>query len=74
MIKKYSPIAGLSIEQALINAVKMAREENTMVMAVLNDIVMCIDKNSSAVKMLKEYYQKLYIKHFVENMRRIKQK
>jgi len=74
MIKKYVPETGLLIEQALINAVEMARKENTMVMAIINDIVMCVDKNTSAVKALKEYYSKLYIKHQVENIKRIKTK
>lgn len=66
MIKKYVPIAGLLVEEALINAVKMARKENVMVMAVINDIVMCVDKDTSAVKALKEYYSKLYIKHWLQ--------
>ena len=74
MIKKYVPETGLLIEQALINAVEMARKDNTMVMAIINDIVMCVDKNTSAVKALKEYYSKLHIKHQVENIKRIKTK
>lgn len=74
MVKKYVPATGLLTEQALINAVEMARKENTMVMAVINDIVMCVYKNTSAVNALKEYYSKLYIKHQVENIKRIKTK
>lgn len=74
MVKKYVPATGLLTEQALINAVEMARKENTMVMAVINDIVMCVYKNTSAVKALKEYYSKQYIKHQVENIKRIKTK
>ena len=74
MIKKYVPIAGLLVEEALINAVNMARKENVMVMAIINDIVMCVDKDTSAVKALKEYYSKLYIKHQVATIKRIKTK
>ena len=74
MIIKYAPVAGLTIEQAIIKAVKMAKDENKTVMAVINDIVMCVDNKTILVKAVKEYYQKLYIKHYVENMKRIKTK
>ena len=72
MIKKYVPVAGLLTEEALIESIKIARQENVIVMTVLNDIVMCVDKDTSAVKALKEYYSKLYIKHQVQNIKRIK--
>lgn len=74
MIKKYVPVAGLSIEEAVITAVNMARNENTDVMTVINDIVIHVDKNTSVVYALKEYYSRLYIKHCVENIKRTKSK
>ena len=74
MIKKYVPVAGLSIEEAVITAVNMARNENTNVMIVINDIVIRVDKNTSVVYALKEYYSRLYIKHCVENIKRTKSK
>lgn len=74
MIKKYVPVAGLSIEEAVITAVNMARNENTNVMTVINDIVIRVDKNTSVVYALKEYYSRLYIKHCVENIKRTKSK
>ncbi len=74
MIKKYVPVAGLSIEEDVITAVNMARNENTDVMTVINDIVIRVDKNTSVVYALKEYYSRLYIKHCVENIKRTKSK
>ena len=74
MIKKYVPVAGLSIEEAMVTAVNMARNENTNVMTVINDIVIRVDKNTSVVYALKEYYSRLYIKHCVENIKRTKSK
>ena len=72
MFIKYAPVAGLTIEEAIIRAAQMAKEENKPVMAIINDIVMCFDNKTIVVRALEEYYQKSYIKHYVENMKRIK--
>jgi len=74
MFIKYAPVAGLTIEQAIIRAVQIAKEKNKTVMMIINDIVMCVDNKTIVVRALKEYYQKLYIKHYVENMKRINSK
>ena len=62
-------VAGLTIEQALLKATKTAYKSGTTVEAVVNDIVMIVDKNDKVENLLKEYHQKHNLRCEIENVR-----
>lgn len=66
----YIPVAGLSIKEALINAVRLSEDNKTSVIAIINDIVMNIDANTNTAEALKEYHQKVNLRYYIEQMKR----
>lgn len=62
-------VAGLTIEQALLKATKTAAKSGTPVEAIVNDIVIIVDRNDKVEKLLKEYHQKHNLRCEIENVR-----
>ena len=62
-------VAGLTIEQALERARRFAYDYNDTVLAVINDIVMIVNKGTDTKKALDEYHQKLRLKYEIEAMK-----
>ena len=71
---EYSPVAGLTIKEALQRAQMMATKENKTVVANINNIVMCITKKTDIDKTLQSYHQLLKFKYEIETIKREKQK
>lgn len=70
MVITYIPVAGLTIKEALVRAIQKSKDNKCTVMAVLNDIVMFVNKNTNVDKVLKEYRQKLDLKYYTERVKR----
>lgn len=70
MVITYVPVAGLTIKEALVRAIQKSKDNKCTVMAVLNDIVMFVNKNTNVDKVLKEYRQKLDLKYYTERVKR----
>ena len=63
-VKTYSPVAGLTIEEAIQRAIQMAKKENVTVLANINDIFLSIkadthldDAYNTYQKRLKRVYE-----------------
>ena len=67
---EYDPLAGLTINQAIANAKKMARAERCTVVADINDILMIINEQTDVDKAVDLYQDKLNFKYEIEMMRR----
>lgn len=65
---EYTPVAGLTITQALETARLIARKENKKVIANINDIIMCISHNTNIKLALNLYQKRLEFKYDVEKM------
>ena len=65
---EYTPVAGLTITQALETARLIARKENKKVIANINDIIMCISHNTNIKLALDLYQKRLEFKYDVEKM------
>jgi len=63
-------VAGLTIEQALLQARRMAYVYNDTVLATINDIVMVIYKGTDIQKALAEYQDKLNFKYEIEELKK----
>ncbi|MFQ6696090.1 MAG: hypothetical protein ACLRFF_03280 [Alphaproteobacteria bacterium] len=70
MVITYVPVAGLTIKEALVRAIQKSKDNKCTVMAVLNDIVMFVNKNTNVNKVLEEYRQKLDLKYYTERVKR----
>ncbi|MFQ6704064.1 MAG: hypothetical protein ACLRFP_03225 [Alphaproteobacteria bacterium] len=70
MVITYIPVAGLTIKEALFRAIQKSKDNKCTVMAVLNDIVMFVNKNTNVYKVLEEYRQKLDLKYYTERVKR----
>lgn len=70
MVITYIPVAGLTIKEALVRAIQKSKDNKCTVMAVLNDIVMFVNKNTNVDKVLEEYRQKLDLKYYTERVKR----
>lgn len=70
MVITYVPVAGLTIKEALVRAIQKSKDNKCTVMAVLNDIVMFVNKNTNVDKVLEEYRQKLDLKYYTERVKR----
>ena len=71
---EYTPIAGLTIEEALERARWIARREGKKVIATINDVIMCISQDSNIKMALNSYHEKLNLKYEIEKMKRERQK
>lgn len=69
MVVKYEPVAGLTVREALVHAVKKAKENKCIVITIINDVVMLVNKNTNIDKALTEYNQKLNLKFYTQNVR-----
>ena len=70
MVITYIPVAGFTIKEALVRAIQKSKDNKCTVMAVLNDIVMFVNKNTNVDKVLEEYRQKLDLKYYTERVKR----
>ena len=67
-------IAGLTIKEALIMAKSLAVNNNEPVSAIINEVVMIVDKNTDVEKALISYRKKLDFKHEIEKIKREKER
>ncbi len=72
MVIKYAPVAGLTIKEALVSAVQKSKDNKCVVMAVLNDIIMFVNKNTNVDTALEEYHQKLGLKYYTQRVKKAK--
>ena len=70
MVIQYNPVAGLTVKQALIKAKQLSLENNKTVMAIINDIVMIVDKDIDIAKALTEYHHKANMRFYVAHLKR----
>lgn len=70
----YRPVVGLTIQQAIDESIRISRANGRYVMAIINDIVMCINKNTDNLQALTEYKQKLDFKYHIEKIKRTRVK
>lgn len=70
MVITYVPVAGFTIKEALVRAIQKSKDNKCTVMAVLNNIVMFVNKNTNVDKVLEEYHQKLDLKYYTERVKR----
>ena len=73
-MKDINFVAGLTIKEALVVACKTSVFHNEPVLAVINDIVMIVDKNTNTENALSEYHKKLEFKYEIEDIKREKQR
>ena len=57
-MKKYVPVAGLLIKEAIVQAVLMARENNDLVEVSMNDIYMYITPKTNVDTAIRLYHLK----------------
>jgi len=57
-MKEYSPVAGLTIKEAFVRALLMARQSGDLVHMLINDIHMYIVSSSDLDKMVRLYHYK----------------
>ena len=62
----YSPVAGLTIKEAFVKAVLMARKENDLVEMDINDIKMYITPKTDLDKAIKLYHYKKDIEYKIK--------
>lgn len=62
-------VAGVTVEQALLQARQKAYVYNGDVLAVINDIVMIVNKGTDIKKALAEYQDKLQFKHEIDEIK-----
>jgi predicted nucleic-acid-binding protein len=65
-------VAGLTIEQALLKATKTTKESDEQIEAIINDVVMIVDKKTDITKALNEYHQKQKFKYEIEMLKRVR--
>ena len=73
-MKTLSFVAGLTIKQALLQAHKVACNYDDTVLAIINDVVMVIDKETNVKDALVSYYQKINLKYEIERLRKQNEK
>ena len=66
----YTPVAGLTIKEALKRGVQLATTQNAHVLIVINDIVMFVNKRTNVDQALKDYKQKLDLRYYSEQIRK----
>lgn len=71
---EYTPVAGLTIKEALQRAQQMAYSERKTVVTTINDIVMCITKKTNIDTALQLYKERLCWKYEIEKIKNEKQK
>ena len=69
-ILNYKPVAGQTIEEAINAAVQLAKENNCVVIAVINDIVMFVNKNSNQKKVFNDYREKVSLRYRAAQIKR----
>ena len=69
-IVAYTPVAGLTIEKAIKEAIKITQQQHCTVIAIMNDIVMFMTKNTNAKKTLEDYKAKVQLRYYTEQIRR----
>ena len=62
-IINFEPVAGYTIKEAITKAISMARQNNKVVKATMNDIVIYVDQESQ-VQSIFDLYQKLLNKRY----------
>ncbi len=62
-IINFEPVAGYTIKEAITKAISMARQNNKVVKATMNDIVIYINQESQ-VQSIFDLYQKLLNKRY----------
>ena len=67
---EYKPVVGMTIMEALSNAVAKADMYGKNVLADINDIVMVIKPHSNLKKIVKDYRQKLKFKYEINDIKR----
>ena len=55
----YDPVAGLTILQALENAINLAKKTNKIVKANINDVDMTFSKNTKVAVSLRIFHKRL---------------
>lgn len=71
---EYSPVAGLTILEALRKARMMACKDKSIVVANINDVIVCISPETDVKTALQSYRQKLDFKYEIEKIKRTRQK
>lgn len=71
-ILNYKPVAGQTIEEAINAAVRLAKENNCVVIAVINDIVMFMNKKTNPKQATKDYRDKVNLRYYINRTIRIK--
>ena len=71
-ILNYKPVAGQTIEEAINAAVQLAKENNCVVIAVINDIVMFMNKKTNPKQATKDYRDKVNLRYYINRTIRIK--
>ena len=57
-MKEYNPVAGVTIKEAFVRAVLLARNSNALVHALVNDIHMYITPKADLNKVIRLYHYK----------------
>lgn len=70
MVITYIPVAGLTIKEALVRAIQKSKDNKCTVMAVLNDVVMFVDKNTNVDTALEEYHEKQDLRYYTALVKR----
>ena len=71
-ILNYKPVAGQTIEEAINVAVRLAKENNCIVIAVINDIVMFMNKKTNPKQATKDYRDKVNLRYYINRTIRTK--
>lgn len=74
LVTEYTPVAGLTIKEALRHAKVIARTEGGTTIANINDVIMCISQKTDINEALDLYYQKSNLKYEIEKIKNEKQK
>lgn len=70
-IVAYTPVAGLTIEQAIDKAIQVAQQKNCTVITVINDIVMFVDKKTNPKQAVIDYRDKVNLRYYVERIQKV---
>ena len=66
-MRVYEPVAGLLIKEAIVQAILLARKNNDLVDAIINDIHMYITSNSDLDKTIRLYHYKKDMEYKLNN-------
>lgn len=65
-MKEYNPITGLTIKEAFVQAVLLARNNNDLVHVLVNDIHMYITPKADLDKVIRLYHYKKDIEYKIK--------